>query len=52
MPVVGRDHLPRRAAMLRRPLPVRAGQLHHGDLHGRWGAANGSVTEAAFFQAG
>lgn len=46
MSVVGRDHLPCSAAMLRRPLPFCAGQLHHGDLDGCWGAANGLVIKA------
>lgn len=46
MPVVGRHHLPRGAAMLRRPLPLCAGQLYHGDLYGCWCAANGLVIKA------
>lgn len=49
MPVVGRDHLPRGAAMLRRPLPFCAGQLHHGDLYGCWGAASGLVIKAGAY---
>lgn len=44
MPVAGRDHRPCSAAMLRPPLPLRAGQLHTGHLHGCWCAASGSVT--------
>lgn len=51
MPVVGRDHLPRGAAMLRRPLPFCAGQLHHGDLYGCWGAASWLVIKAGVYGA-
>lgn len=43
MPVVGGDRLPRRAALLCRPLPFCSRQLHYGNLHGRGSSPNRSV---------
>lgn len=43
MPVAGFYHLPRCATMLRHPFPVCAGQLHHGNVYGCWGASCGLV---------
>lgn len=46
MSVAGCDHLPCSATMLRGPLPLCTGQLHHGYLYGCRRAANGFVIKA------